>query len=460
MMQFKIGGEELELKSGLSLTFKKTNSYLAFDDIQCERTDSFQIPATPKNIRLLNMSQDIHWNGSAMREKVSAEMVDGTIVQNGYLYIDSYENGTFNAVFVCGENVYLKDIKESGNLSEYMTKTRLGDYTIWSNNFDTSIDSTAMAMALYYNTATFSASTIIHGWSSPRPSAKIGRLMRAAASYFGCTIFGLGDSFIDNVAYPLIGDLQKEDGNIAKPGDTIYLYKNLPEWTLVDLFKMTSALTGKLIRVEGSAIYFDSPDVASMNVIDLTDKVISYGKMQRKVCSYGQKNYVSYDNADDMRKAWTNVDPIAQEFDIDNVNLTEENTLYTLTNCVKPYTLGNNYGGAVSTLKDVKLTEDLTSLEFTFWENVQPLASLSMLTSGSQAGKIGLKELIPQQGGGYTFIEDICNKSTQLEVDVKMSRLEYEAIKPDTLFYLNGSKFTWISTTLSEGTAKITLQKV
>lgn len=56
MMQFKINGEELDLYEGLALTFKKSNILLSFDNIECERTASFSVPATPRNDAIFGLA--------------------------------------------------------------------------------------------------------------------------------------------------------------------------------------------------------------------------------------------------------------------------------------------------------------------------------------------------------------------------------------------------------------------
>lgn len=118
MIRFNIGGEYLDLPANFSLQFKKKNILFAFDSAECERSASFDIPATPKNDKIFNLSKWIATPGESMRRRFNAQMQDGLVVKDGYLYIDAYSGGKYKAIFITGELLGLKQIRDLGNINE------------------------------------------------------------------------------------------------------------------------------------------------------------------------------------------------------------------------------------------------------------------------------------------------------------------------------------------------------
>lgn len=121
MIRFEVSGEYLELPANFSLQFKKKNILFAFDDIECERSTSFNIPATPQNNRIFALAKCVQNEGAGMRRKYEAQMQAGLVVLDGYLHIDQYDAGMYKAIFVTGELLGLKKIREAGEIKEYWT---------------------------------------------------------------------------------------------------------------------------------------------------------------------------------------------------------------------------------------------------------------------------------------------------------------------------------------------------
>lgn len=119
MTRFEVNGEYLELPADFSLQFKKTNILFAFDDIECERSTSFNIPATPQNNRIFALAKWVQSDGVGMRRKYEAQMQAGLVVLDGYLHIDQYDAGMYKAVFVTGELLGLRKIRDAGKIKEY-----------------------------------------------------------------------------------------------------------------------------------------------------------------------------------------------------------------------------------------------------------------------------------------------------------------------------------------------------
>lgn len=127
-MQFNVNGSTLELQEGFDLQFTRKNILFAFDNIECERSVSFDIPATPNNMRIFSLAQWVQTNGIGMRRRYDAQLIDGIIIKDGYLYISKYENKKYKAVFVTGELLGLQRIKNAGKIAEIVT---FGEHVVW-----------------------------------------------------------------------------------------------------------------------------------------------------------------------------------------------------------------------------------------------------------------------------------------------------------------------------------------
>lgn len=150
MIRFNIDYEYLDLPSDFSLQFKKTNVLFAFDDIECERSVSFDIQATPQNNRIFALAKCVHLDGGGMRRRYEAQMQAGVVTKDGYLYIDKYNDGAYKAIFVTGELLGLKQIKDAGKIREYYKPT---NSVVWSassiHDANTTEGQATYAMTLY-----------------------------------------------------------------------------------------------------------------------------------------------------------------------------------------------------------------------------------------------------------------------------------------------------------------------
>ncbi len=441
-----------------SITFSKKNIIIAFDDIECDRTASFKIPATSKNDAALGLAKDFHFYGQAMRSRVSSQMVDGTVVKDGIFFVTGYEDGAYDCTFIYGENIALKTMKDRGGINTYLNSSSIiPDNITWSVSFD--VAKKNIGMGVYYNYWT-GEPNVMRSWRAPHPYAKFGYLLQKAATRLGVTLSNL-PSAVDDMYFVLNGELMVTPGQVAVFGNPIYLYANLPSWTFVDMLKIVASLTGTLIIVENNVVRFFTY-TSSLPKKDISGRVLKIGKMERKVGRFAQVNTIQYDKGDEMLASYGAVDPVVQQYEISNENIDPENLLYTLPNIVKPETLPQtDYDGVISSVKNRRYVYGQTPpYEVDYWEDEYLFVTADTITSGSQAGKIGLKSLDIPLGGGFYFLSQVFDSSTQLVVQAKLSHLEFEEIKPDMLIHLNGSDFIWIEMQYSNGVATLTLAKI
>lgn len=129
-MQLLCNGVFLDLYENTNVQFTHDNPLFAFDDLKCERTTNFKLPATPTNDRVFALARIPAYAGDGMRRKFVAQLQAGAVVQNGYLYVLIFDGKDYNAVFVTGELVGLQVLKNVGKLPEWWPNTTSG--IVWS----------------------------------------------------------------------------------------------------------------------------------------------------------------------------------------------------------------------------------------------------------------------------------------------------------------------------------------
>lgn len=118
MMQLLCNNEKLDLYEGMSLQFTDDNPLFAFDNMSCERTTEFKLPATPTNDRIFALARIPAYRGEGMRRRFDAKLYAGVVVKNGYLYISAYDGQDYSAILVTGELVGLQQVQNAGKLAD------------------------------------------------------------------------------------------------------------------------------------------------------------------------------------------------------------------------------------------------------------------------------------------------------------------------------------------------------
>lgn len=121
MMQLVCNGVALDLPEGSGLQFTQENPLFAFDNLKCERTTQFKLPATATNDRVLSVARVPAYSGEGMRRKFAAQLQAGSLVKNGLLYVTAWNGKEYDAVFVTGEMIGLQAIKDAGKVSEILS---------------------------------------------------------------------------------------------------------------------------------------------------------------------------------------------------------------------------------------------------------------------------------------------------------------------------------------------------
>lgn len=118
MMQLLCNGIRLDLNSDTNIQLTHENPLFAFDNLKCERTTQFKLPRTSTNDEAFALARIPAYDGLKMRRKLTAQLVAGVIVMDGYLYISSWDSSSYNAIFVTGQLLGLQSIKDAGKLTD------------------------------------------------------------------------------------------------------------------------------------------------------------------------------------------------------------------------------------------------------------------------------------------------------------------------------------------------------
>lgn len=577
MIRFNVNGEYLDMPADFGLQFKKSNILFAFDNIECERSTSFDIPATPQNNRIFALAKWVQTDGVGMRRKYAAQMQDGVVVQDGYLHIDAFNKGKYKAVFVTGELLGLKRIKDAGKIGDVISPTttttfgsnstpyiaRLIDFAgvIYNANggdiFPSvrlhGIISSAMAalgvpyaapVAAQYvryipqevsgvknETVTFSAISrqgstttypvvyeidmtaatevlqkttarvrfeeratggavvsrrgLVQQYTARQPlqitfpsnwndNLFIGYFVNGDSplvtefSFYGDRAFddsgsvtgeslrgrtvdiARGASFviIDKgcfVNQPYSGgtlygwsfvdtecDIEIEGGEMEM-FSVVRLADNLPDATVTELLKIIAAISGRVLYYEdGAGVSFDELSFGTWGVFDLSGKVISLSNIQRRFGDFERRNIIDFSSGESVPQS----SRIITEYTVDNDNLQDEKTLMNIK-----YSEGASAGmyGAR-----------------TFAQVPNGTAALADANVPSNVdGGMFRVQLLKNAG-----LQALCDASTSVQVQARMTYLEFTQIKPKTLLFYDGVRYVWTEAQWSKGIASFNSSKI
>lgn len=557
----------LDLMAGAALSFKKVNPLFAFDTVSCERSLSFDLPSTHRNEEILKLAKIPAYDGEGMRRRFEAELQDGLVVKQGYLYVSEYGD-RYKAVFVTGELLSLKKLKDLGNVGEiiapadfvhygeppipahdavgqgwamveyienggvrfpsvrvkYILDLVTGRYglptiyvpsgtenlrliptklerpkerkgVLWGEGGGVRIDEefTLMLAADMMEVRGYTISAIPTGggyyeehidYTNPMQVSAF-RALHDLVLTFGTDIssevyikmrtsdgsqvtgkqFYLrqGDTFFLYYA----GDMEFEKGTTPyyeqdgavfyeenlqwtfaesahfytiastigmqgagdwQDGEEVFLQDNLPDVSVVDLLKMIAAMSGTVLNyTDEDGITFDPVSVDGWAIMNLTGTIIKAQSVRRTFADYARENVVEFDSGE-----WV----LGRERDvyvIDNENLDESNTLLEI-----PFSEGMMENG----------TENVVV------NNEQ--AKGAFVVADAKADAYNMTRVRLRKCDG---VQHLCDESTTIQVQARMTLADYENLKAKTLLLIDGTRYVWTDANWSKGVASLTLAK-
>lgn len=572
-MQIKIAGRRLDLPAKTSVQFVKKNILFAFDDITFERSTTIEIPKTANNMQTLGFSHDFHDYGEMMRRSIEAEMICGILTRKGLLYINQYDyrRQVFECIFLTGELLGLKAIKDLGNIAQFIPQ-ELGartdangyasndptqpDYGIvfyetdratflpsWrfgslvdvvlSNagvNVDLSelrrvLDNERIIVPSNYNLVPLSGVDITRTYlGQPQPQISgqdypiIGEMSSNSSVFsveksdtpllmvwdeeatdfrrgyvnelvclqtvditfpddtpndffLGYVQGGGGVSFLGDYSFngssvtgtPLAGrtitlqsgqhfyfvfqsdyvrggsepyngwwfanrniTLSVQVEGVEGDAHFIRVRDNVPEMNIIDLLKTIAAATGRVLNYDG-AIKFEELQGEWYKVLRLTD-IVSVGKMTRTFGDFERNNYVEMDSAEYVTNR------VRLNYSIDNDTLKEDNVLQTI-----PF---SEFGTRIG----------VYDIPYSFLPQDSNAYTLAANTSGFYMGNINIP--------ANNTIRGLADTSTTVDVQARMSLLQFDSIDQKTIIYYDGAYWVWMIGQWSNDIAEMTIARI
>lgn len=130
-MQLLCNGVFVDLYENTKIQFTHDNPLFAFDSLKCERTTQFKLPTTKKNDRIFALARIPAYPGEGMRRKFAAQLQDGQVIKDGYLYVSAYDGKDYAVVFVTGELIGLQQIRDAGKIADFWQPA---GSIVWSND--------------------------------------------------------------------------------------------------------------------------------------------------------------------------------------------------------------------------------------------------------------------------------------------------------------------------------------
>ncbi len=123
MIRIEIEGKFVELSADIKLSFQWTNSLLKFGDVEISRTQTFEIPRTPKNERIFEFSGIVYISGSFIRVTHAATIYYSGGQISGNLYCSKVTGTSYECIFVYGNLLGLQKLKDDGKNIQECLKT-------------------------------------------------------------------------------------------------------------------------------------------------------------------------------------------------------------------------------------------------------------------------------------------------------------------------------------------------
>lgn len=467
MMQFNIAGKYLDLYADTSLQFSRKNILLAFDTAEVSRTASFDIPASPKNNDIFQLANDVARDGSLARTKLPAQLQYSGGVENGYLYITGAARDRYTAIFVFGELLGLKELRDAGNLPQIFPYSVPCAYGISMQATQGNARDYGHTYApMYYKSTNGNAEDMWAMSSSaytcirPQPSVRLPYLTDVCLQQLSVNINRQDTNDLLSLYRIIQPEWNDASGSLSydKAWDNMYfrwaldLKYNLPDMSVVDLLKLEANLLGRALYWNGGVEYVEV-DFANWNIQSL-DKLIEISDIQRTFANYAQRNRIAFDSAEDV------INKVEEVYEIDNTNIIADSDIYRIPlsegNAITLTDDGTNYFDALL----------LDDVEGTGGTNVNPpfAPAMSKHTLGYCASPsywtipntCMRQAILPR----LDWLDTLCGESTSVQAKFVMSLYEFNTLQEMRLVQAYGQLWVWTAGTWQNGVASLELSKV
>lgn len=132
MIYIEIDSKRLDLYKDTKIAFSRKNNALGdVDNMELSYSQSFAVPATDNNNAIFELASEPLLRGDMMRVYSDARLYYDSVVIEGRLYVENADREEYKCVFLFGELLQLKAIKDAGKIADiYSTsiEQRYGDF--------------------------------------------------------------------------------------------------------------------------------------------------------------------------------------------------------------------------------------------------------------------------------------------------------------------------------------------
>lgn len=246
-------------------------------------------------------------------------------------------------------------------------------------------------------------------------------------------LWNVGFSGAPGMAYSVT---MQSEGASVEQGNVVRIEQVISDITLCDALKIYANLIGKqLYYTDKDGVQFDDLFFISWPRFDISKRLLSIGKVTRTFSDYAQHNLVQFDSADDVPQNTR----VITEYTLDNDNISETKDVGKI-----PFNEGeiDAADGVIVARFDAEDVE----------KNTLPKYGIAVAGQSQFMERVQL----PKNAG----IQALCDASTQVEVQARMSAYEYAQITAKTRILCRGTEYVWTSRQWQEDTAKFVLAKL
>lgn len=246
-------------------------------------------------------------------------------------------------------------------------------------------------------------------------------------------LWNVGFSGAPGMAYSVT---MQSEGASVEQGNVVRIEQVISDITLCEALKIYANLIGKqLYYTDKDGVQFDDLFFISWPRFDISKRLLSIGKVTRTFSDYAQHNLVQFDSADDVPQNTR----VITEYTLDNDNISESKEVGKI-----PFNEGeiDAADGVIVARFDAEDVE----------KNTLPKYGIAVAGQSQFMERIQL----PKNAG----IQALCDASTQVEVQARMSAYEYAQITAKTRILCRGTEYVWTSRRWQKDTAKFVLAKL
>lgn len=218
----------------------------------------------------------------------------------------------------------------------------------------------------------------------------------------------------------------------------------LQDLKLGDILKLYAMVTGTLIDETPDGVRFIT---THSNTTHEINNVIVATDLERTFAGFSQKSFVVFKDTSNVQE-WERK---AVTYSLDNENISESTNLIEL----EASEGGIYIDGDIVVTDDVLLVRGVKNERDDFWEETDALLPDMIV---AQTGNFEFMSRISLTKNDY--IQHLCDKSTQLQMQARMGMLEYNRIASDDLVRVGSLVYAWVSREWQKDIAKFTLAKI